>query len=447
MPYDTPASYYAGQPQLGVPASLVSDDLLQFKGARSVIKQIPASSGSNVGPSSSILFQIPQEAHSFLIPNSCYVRGKLVVAQAGALNVLWSYAGQNGTNMAAGASVGCGGASSLFRSITATLPGGTSMSYNGSHHFRNGILPHALTKSWFTDDMRQLEGAGACRVNGVGAGEASRTAYFACPVDVPLLNGSQAVPLLLMSGGLTLEIVTSTVLEAFRSATADVTGFSISDLSLVYETCQVSPEYKQALMASAVERPFSMAVKDRVYLGSFGLGGGTRLNIGVGLSSLRAIVGTFTVASDWSSSSAAKCYSNNGMTSFHVFINGQEVTLPTLDNDSVCFAELNRALGNYNDAVITSNLLVQTNTQDSALRNNYCSHQFAFGVSCETLADPEFALCGVPADQIAVEIRCDTITASAWQNTPAAAAATLHLWALYDAVLSVNGDGTCMVRK
>lgn len=445
--YHTPADYYGSQPKLGIPASLVSDDLLAFKGARARIRQIPASSGSNVGPSSSILFQIPQESSSFMVPNSCYLRGKCVVTQTGAANVLWTWAGRHGQNLAAGSNAGNGGASSLFRQFTVTLPGGSSMSYNAANHWRNAILPHALSQSYLTQDMRQMEHAGVVRVNGDGAGEESRTCYFAVPVDIPIFNSAQAVPLLLMSGGITLEIVTATAIEAFSAATQPVTNFSLSELSLCYECLEVPPEYKQALMAASIERPFSLSVRDRVYLGSIGLSGSTRVNIGLGLSSLRAIVGTFTVNSDWAASTDSKVYKNNGMTEFHIYVNGQEMTLPIISNDAVCYAELQRALGNFNDALITSSLRQETNAADGAVRNNFCSSQFAFATSTEALADAEFSLCGVPADQIALEVVCGTVSASAWQNTTAPAAAQLHLWGLYDSVVSVDGAGVCMVRK
>lgn len=452
MSYDTPYSYSQLAPKLGIPSTLVSDDLLAFKGSRGVIRQIPASTGSSVGPSSTCLFQIPQESLAFIKPSSMYIQLKCVVAQAGVLNTSWAFAGQNGTTAlpaAAGAnpSVGCGGASSLFSRMTITFPGGASMSYAAQNHWRNSILPHALSDEFIQVDLRQLEHAGVARVNVAANTAASKTAYCCIPVDLPIFNAQQAFPLLLCSGGVTLECVTASVIEAFATATTAITDFSLSEMSLVFETIQVSPEYKQALMQSSIERPFSLAVRDRVYLGGMGVSGSNRVNLGVGLSSLKGVVGTFAVATDWDASTDLKCYKNNGLTSWNLYVNGMQVSPNSITNDAACYAELQRALSNLNDSNITSSMIVVNGAESSAVRNNYTTGQFAFGCSTEAFSDSAFSLCGIPADTLSVETICGTITAEAWQNTTAAAAATMHLWALYDSVLSVQADGSCLIRK
>ena len=453
MSYETPQTYWGAQPKVGIPGALVSDDLLSFKGSRSVIRQIPASSGSNVGPSSSILFQIPQDQFGFIKPGSMYLQCKIVVTQTGGAGVSYAFAGQNGVSMANGingVSVGCGGASSLLTRLTLTLPGGSSFSYSNQNHWRNAILPHALSDEFFQQDLRELEGCGAARIN-TGNTAPSKTSYCCIPLDLPCFNSSTAFPLLLCSGGLTLEIITATAIEAFFTAGAGgaITDYAISEMYLVYESLQVSPEYKQALLAASVERPFSLPVRDRVGLGAIGVTGSNRVNIGLGLSSLRAVVGTFAVTADWNASANPKVYKNNGMTQWNLYVNGLQVTPNTITNDAACYAELQRALSAFNDSNVTSSMIYAPSADASAVRNNYTSHQYAFGCSTDALGDSAFALCGVPADTISVETICGTITAEAWQNAtgPAAGGANMYLWALYDSVLTFQPDGTCVIRK
>ena len=83
---------YAQPESLGVPSMIMGDDLKSFSGAKNSIRSVPTMSGSSVGPSSSILFNIPTGGYSYIKPNSMYLRLKCVVTQTCYCNVgfCWS---------------------------------------------------------------------------------------------------------------------------------------------------------------------------------------------------------------------------------------------------------------------------------------------------------------------------------------------------------------------
>jgi hypothetical protein len=195
------------------------------------------------------------------------LRGKVVVTQASVAAAVWSFAGQSTTTAAAVTDTmgGAGGAASMFSRFTLTLPGGAQASYSQANHYRNAVIPHALSAEYF-NDLRQLESAGMVRINNTAAGAGTdlcKTVWFTVNVDIPCLNSQQALPMLLMSGGLSLEIVTASVNEAFYSVTNAVTSYLLSDLSLVYEVVQVTPEFKSALVAAKAQSPYLIHCNDR----------------------------------------------------------------------------------------------------------------------------------------------------------------------------------------
>lgn len=448
--YTTPAEYWGGAPTLGVPSQLTSSVTTQLKGARSTVRSVAAATGTSVGPSSTCLFQIPQSLNDFIVPGSVYIRGKVVVTQTAAdTPSLWAFAGNNGSALAVATNHGVGGAASLVSRYTITLPGGTQMAYANQDHWTNAVVkPFALSRDFVETDLAQSELAGVTRLNtAAGVSALSRTAYFTIPVDVPLFQSEQAVPLLLMSGGISLEIITNTVNQAFSAAAQAVSDYQLSNLSLIYETVTVSPEFKQALVAASASSPFSLAINDRISLGAYAATSAARLNVGVGLSSLKSLIGC--VQPTGLASTALKTYINGGLYNFVFYINGETRSIPNIDNDSVCFAELQRSIGGMYDANMTSCLNRASNIVASGLRNNYCSSQFAFGASFSTLDDGHMQLRGTACDQ--ASIQWDYLQApdtSAWQDAAGGVAnATCYLFAAFDSVISVQPDGTCVLRK
>ena len=62
MSYQTPQDY-PSLPSVSIPSALLGDDLKSFRGGRTTVRNLPASSGSATAPNSSILFSIPAEPY------------------------------------------------------------------------------------------------------------------------------------------------------------------------------------------------------------------------------------------------------------------------------------------------------------------------------------------------------------------------------------------------
>lgn len=380
------------------------------------------------------------------------LRGRVTIEGAGGADAVWAFAGQGSAAPMTAASVsnGAGGAASLFSRFTLTLPGGAQVSYGQANMYRNAVVPHALSAEYF-NDLRQLESAGFVK-NYTTNVVTNKNCWFTTTVDIPCLNSQQALPMLLMSGGLSLEIVTASVNEALYhivgGAAATITNYTIGDLSLVYEVIQVTPEFKSALVASKAQSPYLVHCNDRICLGPISYAETTRINVGLGLSSMKGVVfSSMLNAALGATAAQPKVFTNNGLIGFTMFNNGQVFSIPNITSDDLCFSEMQRCLGRINDSNISSLLTSVVNTVTTNVRNNYNVGQFLAGSTCETIDDWSFSSQGVPCDQLALEITCGTQTADKWQAVTGAAAANLYIWAFHDSILVINSDGTCQIRK
>lgn len=387
----------------------------------------------------------------YIKSNSMVLHGKCVVVQTFHVDAAWTFAGQSSATALTKDSfekTGTGGAASLFSRFTLTLPGGAQTSYNQANHYRNAVIPHALSAEYF-NDLRQTEHAGNVKVN-PATDNKNLTCFFTTVVDIPCLTSQQALPMLLMSGGLSLEIVTASVSEAFYAIQNEVTSYTLSELSLVYEVVQVTPEFKSALVAAKAQNPYLIHVNDRMCIGPTAYMATTRMNVGLGLSSMKGVVFTALLQDSLTVSLAKpKCYGNAGMTNFALYNNGQIFSIPNMTSDDVVFTEMQRCIGRIHDSNITSYLIPEKNTTLTSRRNNYNLGQFLAGCSCETVDDWSFSSQGVPCDQLAIEINGSTAQdANMWQAAQAQNTQhNLYLWVFYDSILVINPDGTCQIRK
>jgi hypothetical protein len=504
MSYQVPQDYPT-LPSMAIPHALVGDDIKQFKGARVITKYLPSASGSTVGPSSSVLFTIPAEPYGYIKPNSMYLRGRVVLAaQTGAVgtavaggptNSCFAFAGNtylsnaatptlpNSVDRVSSPEWGVGGASSLLNRVTLTLPGGCSMSYNQQNHYRNAVTPHTMDASYLSD-LRQSEHAGVTHVVQkipLDAGVALVLTnvdvvdkWFSFPMDIPLLNADSAFPLLLCSQGLSLELVTSSLAEsvyypvgadgtdARKSAATAPTTYRLSELTLVYDVIMVTPEFKTALVASKAGNPYVVHVDDRMVIGPIGCtnASSTRVNVGVGLSSLKSVL--FTEGNN-GVLSAPKVYSSNLLTSYNVYRDGQQISIPNTTSEDVAFMEMQRAIGRLNDPQTTSMLFTDMDPYTTSTyaaptvvnvvnkRTSYPDGGFLAGCSMQCIDDWSFSAKGVACDQLAIElIKTGGATSDSikWGTTNAGFAnSSLYIFCMYDSVCVILGDGTCQIRK
>jgi hypothetical protein len=436
---------YADLPSLSVPSQLLGEDLKSFgRGARSVIRTVPSSSGS-VGASSSMLFNLPQDSLGFIKPNSMSLSFKCTVTMTGATNACWAFAGSNKAVVYDDVNHGGGGASSLISRVNISI-GGQTLSYAQYQHYRNAILPHVLSKEYFENDLRQLEYAGVVK-NCSSNVEDNKVVFVTLPLWLPLFNSKSAFPQLLVNSPITIEIVTTSVVEAFTSVVASIANFTIDNASLTYESIVVPYSYKEALLASKSGKSYNMHINDWMAVGGQNMSASSRYNIGAGLSSLKSILFTAQLVADQGITGVKK-YCSNGLLSCAFYVNNQQVSPPSLTDDSQIYDEMQRALGVTYDSNATSNMLSVINPVGKGLRNSYTTHNFLAGCSTQIFNDWGFQNTGIPADQVSLEVVCGTPTDTQFQEATAVGNASLYVFLLHDSTLSIDvSTGQCMLRK
>ena len=448
MSFGTPIVYAQPHDNLSIPSQFIGDDLKSFgKGARSVVRVLPTSSGSNISPSSSALFTIPTGGYSYIKPNSFYLRGKCSVTITGTTNVGWYFAGAS-SGQSVSTTTGTGGASSLINRVNIQM-GGTSLSYSNYNHFRNAVLPHCASKEYIETELRQLEYAGVTKLATTDVAD-SKDIFFSIPLWLPCFNSNQAFPALLLSSPITMEIVTEALNSAISSITNAVSNYALSELALVYETVEVSAEFKNSLLASKANSYYNIACNDWMSVGPMNVDASNRFQIGCGLSSLKSVLFTFQLTDDVSAVLAKpKKYTSNGLFNFSISVNNQVVSIPNINNDSICYAEMNRALQRINDFNVVSYLSNAANTDATNLRNSYTSHNFLAGVSTAVFSDWGYANTGIDAQQVTLDLIMGGALDTQWQvATATASASNLYIFFLYDSVISVSlADGTVNIRK
>ena len=432
---------YQSQMSLSIPVSLQGDNSKTFPAAKSQIRSIPSSSAS-VGPSTSCLFQIPTGGLGFIKSGSMYVRGKLNVGQTGAAGVSWAFGGQGNTN-----TYDYGSASMLINRINIQL-GSTNVSYANYNHMKHALIPHCVNGDWIATDDRVMESSGVTRVN-TDATADSKNAFFAIPLFIPLFNAESHFPALLMNGGITLEILTESVNQAFYAVTNPVTTYSLSELSLVYEEIQVTPEFKSALISSKSGESYNLSVQDYWSVGPTSADQSTRYQIGCGLSSLKAVLWTEQAQSATSNTTTAKRYTHNGLLDYVINVNGEPVSLPNSNNQAVVFSEMNRSLQRLNDSQYNSFIEPDTaNTNGNQDISFYPTISFLGGANCMSVSDWGYSFVGRQATNVTVELNHGTPSGLNWGNTVAYAAANLYVFLLYDSVYSLDiATGVVTQRK
>lgn len=432
---------YAQPMALSIPSSLQGDNPKTFPAAKSQVRSIPSSSAS-VGPSTSCLFQIPTGSLGFIKSNSMYLRGKITVSQTGAASTSWSFGGQGNTS-----AYDYGSASMLINRVNVQL-GSTNVSYANYNHFKHAVLPHCINGQWLATDDRALESSGVTRVN-TDATADSKVAVFSIPLFIPLFCSEQHFPALLMNGGITIEILTESVNQAFYAVTNAVSGYSLSELSLVYEEIQVSPEFKSALIASKAGESYNMAVNDYWSVGPTSADQSTRYQIGCGLSSLKAVLWTEQLQSAVANTTTAKRYTHNGLLDATISVNGEPVSVPNINNQCVAFAEMNRALQRLNDSQYNSFIEPDSaNTSGTQDISFYPTVSFLGGANCMSVSDWGYSFVGRQATNVTIELNHGTPGAVNWGNTTAYAAANLFVFLLHDSIYSLDiASGVITQRK
>jgi hypothetical protein len=446
-PYMYPATAGA---DLAIPSTLMAPSLKKFSGARTVIKSVPSASGS-VGPSSTMLFNLPTgPGTGYIKSGSVYLRCKVQVTITGGAGVTWAFAGQGSTTTQS--TTAQGGASSLIDRMIVSVGGVQASVINNYNHWRNAVVPHATTYSYFYD-LQQMEYAGALKTATTDV-DTNKIIYVAIPILAPIFNADSSIPTFLLNGGpISVEIATATANSAFYAVTAvgGVSNYTISEASLVYESIEVSEEFKNAMRQKvASEGGYNIHLED-IYNLSIATSTVVDYNIGLSLSSLKGVCWTEQLTDNNSASLAKpKWYTPNALSDAKVYVDNQLVNNVVIDNDAVAYIEMNRALGRITDSSLGSYITASTTmTTLTNKRSSYCDANFLGGVSTSVVSDWGFTSSGVPCNQLTLHLEhVTTADIGKWGLATAnSAAAVVYVFVMYDSILNIDPLGAVSIRK
>jgi hypothetical protein len=280
----------------------------------------------------------------------------------------------------------------------------------------DSVLCHSTSNDWLSHDGSILLGATTNYAVANAAGANAFTATYCIPL-IGLLGSQQSFPLFLCNGVMQVQINwQSTIARLYGYVTADpaFTSATFSNVQLVYD--RISPE--QAFVDSV--RANMMAGQKFVYSYSNfqntsfpTVAGSTTLNFGLNVSSLRGIITNQVLTSDLTSTAGLGYSLPNGLSNFQVTLDGRIINSNTLSygytanasstiyNQSVVFAELQRAIGRIFDAGISDTSTVST----------FNSQNFAIGVNCQRVNEGNLAFSGSPVSIVSIQ---PTTTASTY---------------------------------
>lgn len=447
MSWTTPSQNVVPQPQTLPPSMIAGNGLNQVQGL--AIKEVVCTlvGGNRFGPSETFDIALRPSPLGFIKPNSLRLRVRVDVDVPNCL--AWAFGGQSfGSGFGTGSNTThTNPGSMILERIDVICPGGATMAYQRYDMYEwTIVLNHCLSREYVRYDLKQLMHCHTNRDCSDGT-TGSKTAYLIIPMDLPIFNAASAYPLCLLNESTILRFYLNTVNNAFTSSGVNVDNYAVSEISLLYEEIQVSPQFKASLQSRG--SPYMIGVKDRLFLGSTLANTSTRINSGVNLSSLKGVVGTNVLVRP-GTTSILQYPAANGMTSFNVYINNIRMNPQEIDDEVICYYELSRALQIVNESNRSSNLNDITTTGASkTLRTNYIMGGFAFGYSTAVLDDEAYTFTGIPCNQLSVEVLRQAIDTTKWttQNTISIGTFLQHLWALHDTVCIIGVDGSVQLRK
>jgi len=439
------------------PASLLSGDVIQDVGnviSTEVLRPVLGGGTYNAGDQFQI--SILPDATGFIKPNSMFLRMRVLVDISSVTAGVWGFAGQSLPSFGNAAGVNqLNPASSVLSRVSVQLPGGQTMDYQQYGNYEWSIcLNHMLSREYVRTDLKRLMQTHTTR-----AGDptilTSRIAYVMIPLDIPIFNASAAFPLCLITDPIMLQFTLNTI----QALTANILlgGFSVSEISLVYTQLNVDLDTKQKLIRRGI--PYSIAVKDRTFLGTCPGGRTTQLTISAPFSSLRAIVGSNIRTRGAQTTNITVISQAQQLISWSLYIDGKRAHQVELDNEVITFYELKRALSEVMDLNFTSDLVDQISTTTGALRDNFVQGAFAFGCSTSRLNSSSCHTCGIPVNTIQVQFYRDPNVSNSvptlpdkWTQdnfsyTQVGNTCITYIWAFHDSIATIGLDGVVTLRK
>jgi hypothetical protein len=327
--------------------------------------------------------------------------------------------------------------------------GGQTLTWGNYNTFMNAVVKgHCSSAEYTNTDLRQCEYASVMKLNNAN-NVYNRTIHFAIPLWIPCFCSSQNFPALLLNSPISVEILTESINKAIYAKEKDVTNYTLDNLSLVYETLDVSREFKDAMLASKAGGFYSIHLNNYLSVGPNASSAVTRTQIGVGFSSLKSIL--FTEALTNPNVKDKKVFSSNGLSNYVIHQDNFPVSVPNVTDDAVAFLECNRALQKINDSNLTSSINPLPNATLTSLRSTYANFNFLAGASTQVISDYNYSSQGTECSSVTIELEHarGADGATRWQSNDAHSTDySVHVFLLHDSILSVNvSDGIVQVRN
>jgi hypothetical protein len=285
------------------------------------------------------------------------------------------------------------------------------------------LFAHSTSNDWNSRDASVLMFSGT---PSAAAAPALRT------VIIPLIGAlgtQQGVPLFALNGTLQVQLDYNSLGRAiFQTVGTAVTGFTISNVQLVYDKISVEQMFVDKVKSDMAQgRKYVLGYTNFQSTTVQSLAGTAFFNYGVNVSSLRALVGTQIESAHVSALDQRGFSVRNGLTQFQVSLDGRLINSNTLNaavSPALVFAEMNKCFSRLFDASITD---ISTNA-------TYLTESFAVGVSAQR-CNEALAFAGSPVSVVGLNF------------TTAAADFTMFLTFISDYQLLIDSSGACEIVR
>lgn len=396
---------------------------------------VPALTG-NANASGTSTIQVPCGASAGIMMNA-YIRFQVSMASSGAAaNSGWNWKGSTGS------------ATALLNRISTYVNSVQVDNIQNADQVYDELFAHSTSNDWITHDATLMLGTQTTNWLTTGVTASNTLAY--CVPLIGLLGSQQAMPLYLINGQLQIQLDWNSLArvfwEAANAAASGISGFTISNVQLVYD--RVQPEqafidHVRSQMMSGQKYVFGYTNYQCTTLSNTA-GSQQTFNYGLNVSSLRGVISNQVLAGDLSASAFAnKGYSSSqGLTQFVVQLDGRLISSLTLDSTNfpaTCFAELQKSQGRIFDASITDPIVNNTGAAGAvvAAGGTYLSQYFAMGQSSQRVNEG-LAFSGSPVSVVTLQVN--------FSGAPAAGT-TMFIVFISDFQVLIDGSGSIEIVR
>lgn len=321
---------------------------------------------SNANASGTSIIQLPCGSSAGIMLNP-YIRFDVLLA-GGGVDTAYKWKGVSAS------------ASSLINRLSTYINSVQVDNIQNADQVYDALFAHSTSADWLAHDAQVLMGS-TLRVPAAG-GAAPALTTIVLPL-IGALGTQQGIPLFALNGTLQVQLDYNSVARAVYQidANAAITGFTISNVQLVYDKVSVEQGFVDKVKSDMAQgRKYVLGYTNFQSTTVSSAAGTAFFNYGLNVSSLRALVGQQMLSADLTTIGNAGLSLVNGLSQFQVSLDGRLINSNTLNavaSPALVFAELNKCFSRLFDASITDI------TTGAGGTSPYATNSFAVGVSCQ----------------------------------------------------------------